>query len=120
MSVRFALFGVFPVLLVIRSSGLLFPFDLRVLDVERMCYVPGNGDESPASIVFRGDLYLLFERGDIVRCHHRAWKDRDSGELIRANGERWLAKTQRPKRIALHSDGSRRAVAIADSAAQGK
>src|SRR5204863_153021 len=31
--------------------------------------VPRNGDELPASIAFRGDpyLYLLFERGDIVR-----------------------------------------------------
>ena len=104
MSVRFALFGVFPVLLVIRSSGLLFPFDLPVLDVERMCYVPGNGDESPASIVFRGDLYLLFERGDIVRCHCRAWKDRDSGEVNHTKPERWVTETQRQKRVAIHSD----------------
>jgi len=79
-----------------------------------------NGDELPASIAFRGDLYLLFERGDIVRCHCRAWKDRDSGEVIHANGERWLTKTQRPKRIAVRSDGSRRAVAVAGLAAQGR
>jgi hypothetical protein len=64
------------------------------------------GGELPASIPFRGDLYLLFERGDIVRGHCRTWKDRDSGEVIHANGERWLTKTQRPKRIALHSTGS--------------
>ncbi len=51
---------------------------------------------------------------------HRAWKDRASGELIHANGERWLTKTQRPKRIALHPDGSRRAVAVARLAAQGR
>ena len=85
-----------------------------------MCYVPRHGDESPALIAFRGDLYLLFERSGIVLCHCRAWKDRDSGELIHANGERWLTKTQRPKRIALHSDGSRRAVAVAGLAAQGR
>ena len=79
-----------------------------------------NGDELPASIAFRGDLYLLFERGDIVRGHSRTWKDRDSGEVIHANGERWLTKTQRPKRIAVRSDGSRRAVAVAGLAAQGR
>ena len=82
--------------------------------------VPRNGDELPASIAFRGDLYLWFEHGDIVRCHCRAWKDRDSGEVIHANGERWLTKTQRPKRIAVRSDGSRRAVAVAGLAAQGR
>jgi len=31
--------------------------------------VRGNGDGLPASIAFQGDLYLLFKRGDIVRCH---------------------------------------------------
>src|SRR5262245_13091225 len=53
-----------------------------------------NGDELPASIAFRGDLCLLFQRGHIVRCHCRAWKDVDSGEVIHANRERWLTKTQ--------------------------
>lgn len=37
-----------------------------------------NGDESPASIAFRGDFYLLFERHDIIRCQHRVGNDRDS------------------------------------------
>ena len=82
--------------------------------------VPRNGDESPASIMFRGALYLLFGSGDIVRCQHRAWTDRSSGKLIHADGKRWLAKTQRPKRITLHSNGSRRAVAVADLAVQGR
>ena len=95
----------------------LFLSGLCALGVERLSMLPHNGDESPASIAFRGDLYLLFELGDIVRCHHRAWKDRAPGELSHANGERWLTKTQRTKRIALHSDGSRRAVAVADLAA---
>src|SRR5262245_1920761 len=79
-----------------------------------------NGDELPASIAFRGDLCLLFQRGHIVRCHCRAWKDVDSGEVIHANRERWLTKTQQPKRITLHPYGSRRAVAVADLAAQGR
>ena len=65
-------------------------------------YNIGRGGELPPSIAFRGDLYLLFERGDIVRRHCRTWKDRDSGELIDENGERWLTKTQRPKRSPLH------------------
>src|SRR5262245_39953674 len=82
--------------------------------------VPRNGDELPAAIAFRGDLYLLFERGDIVRCYCRAWKDRDSGQGIHPNRERWLTKTQQPKRITLHPYGSRRAVAVADLAAQGR
>ena len=104
MSVQLAPFEVFPALLIIRSSCLLFPFDLRVLDGERVCYVPRNGDESPASIAFRGDLCLVFERGDIVPCQQRAWKDRASGELIHTDGERWLTKTQWPKRITLHTN----------------
>ena len=83
--------------------------------------VPHNGDESPASIAFRGDLYLLLGCGDIIRCQHGAWKDCASGELIHADGERLVSKNSVaqteepniPKR-------SRRAVAVADLAAQGR
>jgi predicted esterase len=82
--------------------------------------VPRDADELPASTAFRRGLYRLFERGHIVRCYRRAWKSRNSGEVSDAKRERWLTKTQRPKRIALHSDWSRRAIAIADLAAQGR
>jgi hypothetical protein len=89
-------------------------------DEQTLWYTMRRGGELPASIAFRGDLYLLFERGDIVRCHCRTWKDRDSGQVIHANGERWLTTTQQPKRIHLHSNGSPRAVAAAHLAAQGR
>ena len=42
-------------------------------------------------MAFQSDLYL-FERGDIVRCHCRAWKDRDSGEVIQATASAGLQK----------------------------
>src|SRR4029450_11558427 len=84
-----------------------------------VCMIPRHGDELPASIAFRGDVYL-FERGDIVRCHCRTRTDCDSPEVIHANDEPWLTETQWPKRIALHSDRSCRAVALADLAAQGR
>ena len=82
--------------------------------------VSRDADELPASMAFRGGLYRLFERGHIVRCYRRAWKSRNSGEVSDAKRERWLTKTQRPKRIAVRSDGSGRAVAVAGLAAQGR
>ena len=82
--------------------------------------VPPNGDETPALFAFRGAIDLLFDSGDLVRRHHGAWEDRASGKLVRENRQRWITKTQRPKRIALHSKGSRRAVAVAHLAAQGR
>src|SRR5262245_51354680 len=81
--------------------------------------IPKNGDELPATISSRSDVYL-FEHGDIVRCHCRTWKDRDSRKVSGANNERRLTKTQWQKRIALHSNHSCRAVAVADLAAQGR
>src|SRR5690242_18797960 len=82
--------------------------------------VPRDADELPASMAFRGGLYRLFECGHIVRCYRRAWKSRSSGEVSDRKRERWLTTTQRPKRIALHSGWSRRAIAIVDLAAQGR
>ena len=88
--------------------------------MSKLCVtIPGNGDALPASTAFWGDVYL-FERGDIVRCHCRTRKDCHSREVSHANGERWLTETEWPQRLALHSDRSCRAVAVADLAAQSR
>ena len=55
---------------VIRLSRFFVLFPVSEFLMLNVCaMLQHNGDESPASIAFRGDLYLLFERGDIVRCH---------------------------------------------------
>jgi hypothetical protein len=50
----------------------------------------------------------------------RTRKDCRSREVSHASGERWLTETEWPQRLALHSDRSCRAVAVADLAAQSR